>query len=85
MDFKVALVCMYVSVMDLSYEKDYTHTHTCTRTHYTLHSRFHILQFGCLLNNFRDYKFQKFYIPIGREVKLQQIFLLEYNVKRKHF
>ena len=36
MNFKVALVCMYVSVMDLSYEKDYTHTHTHMYT-YTLH------------------------------------------------
>lgn len=59
------------------------HTHTHTHTHCTLHSRFQILQLRCLLNNFRDYKFQKFYTPIGREVKLQQIFLLEYNVKRK--
>ena len=80
-------MCVCVSVMGLSYEdyNTHTHTHTRTHTHYTLHPRFHILQFGCLLNNFREYKFQKFYTPISREVKLQQIFLLEYNVKRKKF
>lgn len=84
MDFKLAL-CVCVCQWWVYHMRRITHVHTHTYTLYIIPQIPHSPVWMSSLNNFREYKFQTFYTPIGREVKLQQIFLLEYNVKRKKF